>query len=505
MKKFKFLILLAFLSVSITSFSQIDYEQLKSSGYAYINANNLMKTDEYFASSELEGRLAGSEGFYKAVNYASDIFKNLGLVAPFSNSYYQKFFTEYNEIKPPCKLYLIISDIEKKVEGKIYHLGKDFVCRQNTGSGTFEAPVVFVGYGIDDKETGYNDYENVDVKGKIVLMFKQEPDWLLNFGGSPNLRFRANLAAQKGAIAVILVSKPNDKNPQKPIGSVLDGAGEHLDNLPILHVNLNVAKDFLSESGYALKDLQTQIDSSKKPVSIYLKKKIKMEIHSYYTKEKETMNVVGVLEGSDSLLKNECVVIGAHLDHVGQQAGEIYFPGANDNASGSSAVIEIAKAFVNSGIKPKRTIVFILFSNEESGLQGSQYYTDNPLFPLNKTVAMLNLDCIGFGDSIQVGNGESVQELWKIANKNDSLFTKMMVKRTWKDGGADATPFHKKNIPCLYFVSTNSYEHLHLTTDKPETLNKSLFEKVTKLAFLTLFDVSNGDYIREPINGYRDN
>jgi hypothetical protein len=394
-----------------------------------------------------------------------------------------------------------MSDIEKKV----YHLGEDFVCRQNTGSGTLEAPVLFCGYGIDDNETGYNDYENIDVKGKIVMMFKQEPDWLLNFGGSPNLCFRANLAAQKGAIAVILVSKPNDKNPQKPIGSVLDGAGEHLDNLPILHINLNVAKDLLFESGYTLKDLQTQIDSSKKPVSIYLKKKIKMEIHSYYTKEKETMNVVGVLEGSDSILKNECVVIGAHLDHVGEQAGEIYFPGANDNASGSSAVIEIARAFVNSGIKPKRTIVFILFSNEESGLQGAQYYTDHPIYPLGKTTAMFNLDCIAFGDSIQVGNGESVQELWKIASNNDKQFTQMMVSRTWKGGGADATVFHKKNIPCLYFVSTNSYEHLHLTTDKPETLNKTLFEKVTKLAFLTLFDVSCGDYIREPINGYRDN
>ena len=212
-----------------------------------------------------------------------------------------------------------------------------------------------------------------------------------------------------------------------------------------------------------------------------------------------TMNVVGLLEGSEPLLKNEYLVVGAHLDHVGSQAGEIFAPGANDNASGSTAALEIARAFVNSGIQPKRSIIFVLFASEELGLVGSTFFVNQSPVSLNKIVAMLNLDCIGYGDSIQVGNGKSSPKLWNIARRQDSLYTKMMVEATWNGGGADAGPFHDKGIPAAYFVTTNSYAHLHYMTDTPETLNKSLFEKITKLAYLTAFDVADGIYIREEV------
>jgi hypothetical protein len=109
------------------------------------------------------------------------------------------------------------------------------------------------------------------------------------------------------------------------------------------------------------------------------------------------------------------------------------------------------------------------------------------------------MDCVGYGDSIQVGNGKSAPHLWNIAKEKDSIYTKMMVKNTWSGGGADATSFHQKGVPCAYFVTTNSYEHLHYITDTPETLNKSLFEKITKLVYLTAYDIANGNYEREII------
>jgi Zn-dependent M28 family amino/carboxypeptidase len=208
------------------------------------------------------------------------------------------------------------------------------------------------------------------------------------------------------------------------------------------------------------------------------------------------MNVVGMIEGSDNKLKNEYVILGAHLDHVGSQAG-LLFPGANDNASGSAAVLELAKAFVKGGVKPKRSVVFVLFAGEEQGLNGSKYFVDNWKKGYNKITAMINLDCVGYGDSIQVGNGKSVPDLWKIAKDLDEISFNSMISRTWAGGGADATPFFENGIPCLYFVTTNSYDYLHLPGDKEETLNPDLFEKVVKLALLTAVEVANGNYQRE--------
>jgi Zn-dependent M28 family amino/carboxypeptidase len=210
------------------------------------------------------------------------------------------------------------------------------------------------------------------------------------------------------------------------------------------------------------------------------------------------MNIVGLIEGGDPKLKNEFLIIGAHLDHVGSQAG-LLFPGANDNASGSAGILEIAKTFVKSGLQPKRSIIFVLFASEEQGLNGAKHFVESWKKGYDKITAMLNLDCVGYGDSTQVGNGKSAPKLWEIANQIDKTKFRYMVDRTWKGGGADATPFHEKSIPCLYFVTTNSYDHLHLPSDKVETLNPKLYETLVKLTYLTAREVADGNYIRETV------
>jgi hypothetical protein len=463
-----------------------------------ISQTNLMKTVTFLSSKELGGRLSGSEGYNKAASYMANEFSKLGL-KPFGDSaYYQKLNVEYNEIYPPVKLNLM----ENGKISKEYKLGKDFVCRELTGSGHVTAPVVFCGYGLSKPEFGYDDYAAADVKGKIVIVFKPNPSWKMNDTsnwGNGYPRFKAKLAKEHGAVGMLIVSLPNDAKPQKTIISVLEGGGEDDENFPQFHIDIMVADEILQGSGFTLKDLQTKIDSSKQPFAVQTASIIEMEIHAKYAKEKPTINIIGKLEGSNPNLKNEYVVVGAHLDHVGEQAGEIYAPGANDNASGSAAVLEIARAFAQGKIKPKRSIIFVLFASEELGLIGSKYFVDHSPVPLEKITAMINLDCIGYGDSIQVGNGKSSPNLWKIARHQDSLFTKMMVDATWNGGGADAGPFHDKGIPAAYFVTTNSYAHLHYMTDEPETLNKSLFEKITKLAYYTAFEVVQGRYNREEI------
>jgi hypothetical protein len=468
----------------------------KYPGVDNIKGENLLKTVEYLASPELAGRLGGSEGYYKAAEFISGEFKKLGLKPIGKDGYFQNFTVEYNEILAPCRFALA----DNNNVYTDFKLGEDFVCRGFTGSGKILSKVVFIGYGFSNPENNFDSYKDVDVNGKIVIMFKQVPSW--KFGEqrwNESLRYRENIAYSKGAKGVIFVSRPNDAYPQKPIGSVMDGEGEQLTDLQVIHADLDAVSAILEPSGRNIKDIQTEIDYNKSAISFEINRMVYIETTAKYDKARKTMNVAGLLEGSDPELKDEYLVIGAHLDHAGSQAGEIYFPGANDNASGSASVLEMARTFVNSGIKPRRSIIFILFSNEESGLDGAKYYCNNPLVPLEKTVAMFNNDCVGHGDSIQIGNGKSAPFLWQITRGIDSLYTKSMIMRTWNGGGADAQPFHDKGIPCLYFVSYYSYTHLHLMTDKPETLNPVLFEKICKLGYMSAYEIAMGNYTRETV------
>jgi hypothetical protein len=456
--------------------------------FAQIKKSELMKTVEFLASEELAGRLPGHDGYDKAANFISDELAKLDM-KPMGGSYFQKLKVEYNDILEPEHFAII-----KKGKRTEYKLGRDYAYRGFTGSGNITASVVFCGYGLSQPELGYDDYSGVDVKNKIAMVFKYNPKWNVNgksfSNGNP--REKAIVAAKHGAVGILFVSFPNDAEPQKPIGSVIHGEGEQMENFPEIHIDLPLAEELFENSRTTLKQLQTAIDSLKTPSSLPLFHQVDIEVHTKYEKEKEVVNVIGILKGSDPKLKEEYLILGAHLDHVGQQACKIYFPGANDNASGSAALLEIARAFATKSIKPRRSILFAFFASEEQGLYGATYLAANLPFPKEKVKAMFNLDCVGFGDSIQVGGGKSAVAYWEIARKIDSENDRLMISETWNGGGADAEPFFQKGIPTLYFVTKNSYKHLHMLSDKPETLNQNVFEAITRLAYRTaLFAASN--------------
>ncbi len=453
-----------------------------------IKKEDLLKTVKFLASKELGGRLPGDIGYTKAANFMSGELKKLKLKKMNGKDYFQKLKVEYNKILPPEHLTVIQNG--RKIN---YKLGDDYAYRGFTGAGKINSPVVFCGYGLSQPELNYDDYAGIDVKGKVAMVFKYNPKWNVdgkNFtNGNP--REKAIVAAEHGAVGILFVSFPNDAEPQRPIGSVIAGAGEQMINFPEVHIDLPVADKLFEGSGTTLKEMQTKIDNTKNPSSLLLPNNVEVEVHAKYEKEKEVMNVVGILEGSDPVLKNEYLVIGAHLDHVGSQAGKIYFPGANDNASGSGALLQIARCFASMKEKPKRSIAFVFFASEEQGLYGAKFFSENLPAPKEKIKAMINMDCIGYGDSIQVGGGKSFENLWKTAKKLDSENDKLMVASTGGGGGADADPFFQKGIPTLYFVTTNSYKHLHMISDKVETLNGKLFEAITKLAFRTAHAIAN--------------
>ena len=477
-------------------FSQAIVQQLSDLGLESIKSEELLQTVKILTSIEFDGRLSGSEGYNKAANFAAERFNQFGLLPAGDDGFFQYLNVEYNKIDTPVVFGLI------KDGNKIpFDLGKDFVFRGFTGSGNLTLPVAFCGYGISRPDLGYDDYKNIDVEDKIVLVFKQSPSWKIKGTdwGNEYPREKSRNAYEHGAKGILFVSRPNDEKIQPLIGSVMHGEGEQVENFPQLQISPEAANDFIVSSGFSLSECQLKIDIKQKPFSFLTRREAEIKVKTEYIKSAKTMNVVGKIEGTDPALKNEYLIIGAHLDHVGSQAG-LLFPGANDDASGSAAILELAKAFSISKAKPKRSILFVLFASEEQGLFGSKHFVKNLKFHPDKIAAMLNLDCIGHGDSIQIGNGKSAPDLWKIADRLDQENSRLMVRDTWNGGGADATPFYEKRIPCLYFVSKYSYDYLHQPSDTPETLNPTLLESIVKLAYLTAREVVDGKYKREEIN-----
>jgi len=467
--------------------------QITESWLESIRGEDLLQTVKILTSTEFDGRLPGSEGYDMAAAFVAERFQQMGLIPAGDEGYFQYLNVEYNKIDTP-----VVFNVITTPNSVSYELGKDFVFRGFTGSGNFTLPVAYCGYGISRPDVGYDDYENMDVKDKIVLVFKQNPSWRINDEplGSEYPREKSIVVYKHGAKGILFVSRPNDEKPQPLIGSVMHGEGEQLENFPQLHISLAAANELLSQADISIEECQTRIDNKKAPFSFLTKSNAEIVVNTQYEKSAKTMNVIGVIEGTDPELKEEYLIIGAHLDHVGSQAG-LLFPGANDNASGSAGILEIAEAFQSCDLKPKRSILFVLFASEEQGLFGSKFFVENLKIDTNKIIAMLNLDCIGSGDSIQIGNGKSSSELWTLARNIDKENFNLVVKDTWSGGGADLTPFYEKGIPGLYFVSKYSYEHLHLPTDTPETLNIDLLEKITKLAYLTAREITNGNYIKE--------
>jgi hypothetical protein len=470
-------------------FSVKTIPQIVDSGLESIKSDDLLRTVKFLASAEFEG----SEGYNKAANFVTERFAQLGLIPAGEEGFFQYLKVEYNKIDTPA-----VFNLKMNNKSYPYVLGKDFVLRGFTGAGSLNLPVAFCGYGISRPDLGYDDYENVDVKDKIVMVFKQNPSWKINdfSWGNEYPREKSIIAHKHGAKGILFVSRPNDEKPQPLIGSVIHGEGEQIDSFPQLHISSEVANDFLSLINMSIKECQTRIDEKMSPQSFLTRRRTEIKVNARHTKSAKTMNVIGKIEGTDPELKKEYLIIGAHLDHVGSQAG-LLFPGANDNASGSAGVLDLAEAFQKSELKPKRSILFVLFTAEEQGLLGSKFFVENLKIDTNKIVAMFNLDCIGYGDSIQIGNGKSSPELWNLARKIDKENLNLVVENTWNGGGADLTPFYDIGIPGLYFVSKYSYEHLHLPTDAPETLNQNLFENIAKLAYLTAREVADGHYHKE--------
>ncbi|MCX7862518.1 MAG: M28 family peptidase [Bacteroidales bacterium] len=450
--------------------------------------DSLMYHATILSSDSMEGRLPGTEGYEKAVNYIVSCFKRYGLNKFTEYPNFKQYVNiEHNRIICPCDFYII-----HPTRGRMdYVHGEDYSVRGFSGSGEFLSETAFVGYGIDT--VGYNEYENVDVQGKVVLMFKGNPRLKGKLFPNFSIAQKVKTAQKYGAKAILFVSDLAYKS-QKPIGSVMCARGSDYQNFPMFEISQQVANDLLSEQNITLDSLYVQIQKTEFPASVNLRAKVYIRVMHEYFPKVSVPNIIAFKEGEDLKLKHQYVLVMAHLDHIGKHGNVIYF-GANDNASGSAAVIELARLF--STLKTKRSIIFALLTSEEQGLLGAKYLAKN--LPVNpeQIVAAFNFDCIAVGDSIQLGNGKSNPKLFELAKSLD--IEGSVIKQTWGGGGADLSPFYELGIPGLYFVSTNSYKHLHLPTDKIDTFNIPLFKKMVALGYRVVLSVANNQYEKEKI------
>jgi len=460
-------------------------------GYFYAQTpavliDTMMYHLQELTSPKYEGRLSGTVGYDLAKDYTVNLFKMYGL-QPYKGAMVEELFTEVNVIKSA------LFETEFQGEKRVYELGKDYACRGFSGSGAVVGEAVFCGYGVSSDD--YDDYKNVDVKDKIVVIMKGTPTFLPSSinGNFYYARDKARVAEQKGAKAIVIITMPGERDTATVQGSVMCGKPPHLAHFPMIQPHYNCGKNIFATENVSLSELLQKINETKQPQSFTMRQKMYISVDADYNPKEKTYNVVGMIEGSDPKLKDEYIIVGAHLDHVGKQGTDLIFPGADDNGSGVVAVLEAARIFNLLEEKPKRSLLFVLFACEESGLTGATHFV-NSFTPIEKMVAFVNMDCSGTGDSIRIHGGKSFPQLWQLVFEKDAKYTQFMSVFSAGDPGADATPFMKIGIPCAYFTCVNGYQQLHQPTDTVENINTVLLEKHAVLFLEVLRELGRGVY-----------
>jgi len=476
------------------------------SAQAQSPTSDLEQHVKYLASEKLTGRGVDTPGIKLARDYIAAEFAKYGLKpGGDGGSYFQGFDVAVGvTVKEPSSLKLA-------TESPLV-LNQQWVPLGLSASDKVDSEIVFVGYGVTAKEYGYDDYEGVDVKGKIVLVLRYEPppkDAKSPFKKFPDysthsaLRTKANNARAHGAAGMILVDLNNAASAPELLStsSSLWRGGR---SLVAAQVKREVVESHLEAHGISLRALKEKIDGSEKPASMPLTGvTAAIEVNLQEVRERAE-NVVAVLPGSNSDLKDEHIVIGAHYDHLGfghfgardaSAAGTIHF-GADDNASGSAVLLDLARRFAQLPVKPARTIVFAAFSAEELGLYGSRHFVDRAP-SLASTKAMINLDMVGRmrGNRLTVFGARSGENFSRIVTTAAAQLD-LSVTESDDVGRSDHLSFYNKKIPVLHFF-TGNHEDYHRASDTWDKLNVEGMERISSLVMATALQIADE---RRPIN-----
>lgn len=461
---------------------------------------------QFLASPELTGRGVDTPGIRLARDYLAAEFARAGLrPGGDDGGFFQPFDVAVGvTVNQPSSLTL---DQNASLE-----LNKDWIPLGLSKSDNVEGELVFAGYGITAKENGYDDYADVNVKSKIVLILRYEPaptDEKSPFKTPPEysvhaaLRTKANNARDHGAVGMILVDLNHDNEEQPELLSTRNSLWRGGNSVVAAQVRREVLQKWLDARGVSLRDLKDKIDRTGKPGSMAIPGAMaKLQITLKEDHERAE-NVVGILPGADPNLRDQRVVIGAHYDHLGfghfgaldrQAEGKVH-PGADDNASGTAVLLELARRMAKLPVKPDRTIVFAAFSGEELGLYGSRHYIESS----NSTAAikaMINLDMVGRlrENRLTVFGARSGENLSDLVTKNARALG-LDITDSNDVGRSDHMSFYSKKIPVLHFF-TGTHGDYHRATDTWDKLNFEGMAKISDLVLVTALEIANR---KEPI------
>ncbi len=478
-----------------------------------ITADDLRSHLMIIASDEFEGRDTGSEGQKKAAAYIADRFVEYGFPAVVEGTYFQKF---------PLKQESLLGST-MTLNGEQFSFIDDFFFFPGIDAGAYDiSSCVFAGYGIETEH--YNDYEGLDVKGKAVIVFSGEPvskkgNFILTgddkpSGWSENYSQKKEVAEKYGASSLIVIHE-NYKFYLSRIKYYLESPRLSLDRegtndnkqLPMFFVSPKTADLMLEKLKLkSTSHAKSRISKKQKPFSAEISSTAAFNV-GIDKNAIESENVLGYLEGTDK--KDELVVITSHFDHVGMKGEDIY-NGADDDGSGTVTVLELAQAFsqaAKDGHKPRRSILFMTVSGEEKGLLGSEWYGDHPVFPLENTVADLNIDMIGRVDEKHkddpsyiylIGSDRLSTELHAISESANKTYTKLELDYTYNDPQdpnrfyyrSDHYNFAKFGIPVIFYFS-GVHEDYHQPTDTPDKIMYDKMVPIAQLIFHTAWELSN--------------
>jgi hypothetical protein len=490
----KKIVLLLLTFMSLTAFAQ-KAEELKKFG-TVITQQGLKEKLSIIASAEMEGRETASPGQKRAAAYIESQFKRMGLFPGNGNSYQQVYPVYQDELT------------EKKltVNGHSFDWDKDFsFALQTINSGNFNfTNVVYAGYGIVDSTKGINDYAEIDVQGKLVIVLEGSQNGMPTMGPGGNRAFNANPASPmskmknamaKGAAGLFIISADF---PRKNATTVKGG----------LYIKPNNNKGFAlvtvsKEVGTAILGNNTVKGSYTSAINLVATKLVN---------NLESSNVVGIIPGTDK--KDEYVVLSAHYDHLGKK-GDIIWYGADDDGSGTVSVMQMAEAFATAAKKgkaPRRTLVFLIVSGEEKGLLGSDYYSEHPLFPIDKTSVDLNTDMVGrvdterqTADSLNyvyvIGHDKLSTDLPIINEAANNQSSKLVLDYKYDDPNdknfiyyrSDHYNFAKKGVPVLFFYDGMLLSDYHKPTDTIEKINFDLMQRRVLMIYYTAAEMANRD------------
>ncbi len=461
-----------------------------------IRGDAVLEDVKVLASDALEGRRSGTDGCHAAAEYLARRFEAIGLKPAGDEGYLQRFeITVGVSLGTANRL-----RVEQGAAVHDYGAGEDFVPFSFAATTEATGPVVFAGYGITAPEAGYDDYRHLDVAGKIVLVLQHEPrerdekPTLGDVKPSPHsqLRLKVGSAKERGALGVLVVTDPlgheGENDDLLPLGRSGGDAG-----IPVVHCRRAIVEEWLRVLGKDLASVQRDLDEKLTGggFDVSATATVACDVRR---DRRATENVLGYLPGNDPSLGREVLVIGAHYDHLGRggedslspsQAGEIH-NGADDNASGTAALLGLAEAFATMRESVRRTILFAAFSGEEEGLLGSSHYVRHPRFPIADTVAMINMDMVGRlrNDALQiggVGTSPTFEPLLKDLNEGFQFTLRLSPQGI---GPSDHTSFYLQKLPVLFFF-TGIHSDYHRPSDDAEKIEPAGIEKVARFAFLT--------------------